>query len=214
MEIQINNSKIEVENLPWEDFCRKNSSFKVIKLTSRNENLPYDQEQVLVRETTTNTKRLFLGDNSDKLVWIENFDLSIRPILKNSISIDAFHFDFIDRKKEIGLSFYLFNKENKKIIAIYKSLDTLKQFIKVVKLDKNKLVDEQFFNYIKSREMSEPLTEIDKIRIANLNSKFKNKVSSFNLVEDFTKEINKQLEAVVDSLYIYKLLELCSEINK
>jgi len=214
MEVQINNSKIEIKNLPWEDFCRKNSSFKVIKLTSRDENLPYAQEQVLVRETTTNIKRLFLGDNSDKLVWIENFDLSIQPILKNSISIDAFHFDFIDRKKEVGLSFYLFNKENKKIIAIYRSIDTLKQFIKVIKLDKDKSVDEQFFNDIKSREITESLTEVDKIRIANLNSKFKNKANSFDTVEDFTKEINKQLETVVDSLYIYKLLELCSEINK
>jgi len=214
MEIQINNSKIEVENLPWEDFCRKNFSFKVIKLTSRDENLPYDQEQVLVRETTTNIKRLFLGDNSDKLVWIENFDLTIQPILKNSIPTDAFHFDFTDRKKEVGLSFYLFNKENKKIIAIYRSLGALKQFIKVIKLDKDKSVDDQFFNYIKSRDITESLTEVDKIRIANLNSKFKNRVSSFDTVEDFTKEINKQLETVVDSLYIYKLLELCSEINK
>jgi len=216
--------RLELKNLSWREFCKKNSSFKIIPPSTDDGKILYnDEDQLIIKEKISNglKNRVFLVNPDDKLIWADNYgDPMVVSLKKQGVPQDIFSVQFYDPKKNIGIDSLLFNKTGKKFAIFYriigmKNNNALKQFFHITQKDiSSSFKEEANASLDNVRSPNEELTDIDKIRMCNLNSKFRRLSEKLETVKELIEEVNTQTNKTIDHLYIHKLIQLCVDVSK
>lgn len=199
-----------IQNFDWNQFCAEHNSD--IQIVQSNFEQELTENQILLSETKTfqDKTRVIISDPTHLIPNVENADTfefktySTKQVNNKGVMI-------VQDKGTMGIMTYLSFLPGKKIYGLFvkDNPEEIKQFYFVGNISTSDIIPNiSLPPDLVPRDLNSPLSENDKIIIANSSSRFKNKVSSLSTLKQALKYFNKLLGQTVDPAYMNKLMLL------
>lgn len=211
--------QLQVDNIGWSQFCElKGTNIKILNINKllETEYLPeISENKLLIALTNKKSTELIITTPKHIFPYVLNVPFSISKFLISKNKVNGILLDQYMYDKNVGITTFVPINMGRKYYGYYTKLNQYKQYYYVSSCNESDPIILTNFPEQSPRELSNVLTDIDKIIISNASNKFQKNIEKEIIinVKDALFSFSSIMMDTVDPSYIYKLLRLNKNIS-